>query len=158
VILISVIVILTSLGQEPLTGINDFTKMKKVEREEKKKAIKIMSFVHQSYNEDLRLDRVYKYIYHCGLLSLVFSCNTNDKQNVQTQSLVPIVRTKEVKHITSLVLLHLCAYTCNAIEEPGCCPVREAQDTSQFLHIHKSSGGVDFTASFLGCIYDLDLQ
>ena len=117
-----------------------------------------MSFVHQSYNEDLSLDRVYKCIYHCGLLSLVFSCNTNDKQNVQTQSLVPIVRTKEVKHITALVLLHLCAYTCNAIEEPGCCPVMEAQDTPQFLHIHKSSVGVDFTASFLGCIYDLDLQ
>lgn len=79
-----------------------------------------MSFVHQSYNEDLSLDRVYKYIDHLGLLSLVFSCNTNDKQNVQTQSLIPIVRTKEVKHITALVLLHLCAYTCNAIEEPGC--------------------------------------
>lgn len=40
-VIISVIVILTSLGQEPLTGINDFTKMKKIEREEKK-AIKVM--------------------------------------------------------------------------------------------------------------------
>ena len=60
--IISVIVILTSLGQEPLTGINDFTKMKKIEREEKKINKNYMSFVHQSYNEDLSLDRVYKYI------------------------------------------------------------------------------------------------
>ena len=36
-VIISIIVILTSLGQEPLTGINDFTKMKKIEREGKKK-------------------------------------------------------------------------------------------------------------------------
>ena len=37
--------------------------MKKIEREEKKSNINYMSFVHQSYNEDLSLDRVYKYIY-----------------------------------------------------------------------------------------------
>ena len=29
-----IVIFLTSLGQEPLTGINDFTKMKKIEREE----------------------------------------------------------------------------------------------------------------------------
>ena len=59
IIFISVIVILTSLGQEPLTGINDFTKMKKIEREEKKNNKNYMSFVHQSYNEDVSLDRLH---------------------------------------------------------------------------------------------------